>query len=93
VGLERARNQTAVRLLAEREAPAQRLERAALDLFALGRVRSREELLASIAAVTATQVREAFGRMLDAGAALGIAGKIAQHEAERVARLIGGSRA
>jgi predicted Zn-dependent peptidase len=93
IGFERARNQSAVRVLGEWEAPAPRLERAALDLFALARVRSREELLASIAAVTATQVREAFARMLNAGAAVGIAGKIAQGEAERVARLVGGSRA
>jgi predicted Zn-dependent peptidase len=86
VGLERARNQSAVRVLGEREAPAQRLELAALDLFALARVRSRDELLASIAAVTAAQVREAFARMLDAGAAVGIAGRIAPGEAERVGR-------
>ena len=93
VGLERARNQIAVRVLGEREAPAQRLELAALDLFALARVRSRDELLASVTAVTARQVREAFARMLDAGAAVGIAGKIAQGEAQRVANLVGGSRA
>ncbi len=71
VGLERARNQIAVRSLCAREAPAQRLELAALDLFALARVRSRDELLAGIAAVSATQVREAFARMFDAGAAVG----------------------
>ncbi len=93
VGLERARNQVAVRVLGEREAPAQRLELAALDLFALARVRSRDELLASIAAVSATQVREVFRLMLNAGAAVGIAGRIAQGEAERVANLVAGSRA
>jgi len=90
-GLERARNQIAVRVLGEREAPAQRLELAALDLFALGRVRSRQEFLANISAVSAAHVREAFGRMLDAGAAVGIAGKVALGEAERVARLVGGA--
>jgi predicted Zn-dependent peptidase len=89
VGLERARNQVAVRTLCEREAPVQRLELAALDLFVLGRVRSREELLASIAAVSPAQVREAFARMLDAGAAVGTAGKIVKGEAQRVARLVG----
>jgi predicted Zn-dependent peptidase len=92
VGLERARNQTVVRILGEQEAPGERLERAAQDLFALGRVRSREELLARIAAVSATQVREAFARMLDAGTAVGIAGRVAQVEAERVARLVRGLR-
>src|SRR4029450_10771976 len=50
IGLERAQNQIAVRVLADRESPAQRLELAALDLCALGRVRSPEELLASFAA-------------------------------------------
>ena len=39
VGLERARNQILVRSLCAREVPAQRLELAALDLYALGRDR------------------------------------------------------
>ncbi|HUP10423.1 MAG TPA: pitrilysin family protein, partial [Caldimonas sp.] len=39
VGLERARNQVSVRLLRARERPLRRLEDAAQDLFALGRVR------------------------------------------------------
>ena len=52
VGLERARNQIMVRSLCAQEVPSQRLEIAALDLFAFGRVRSREELMAGIAAVT-----------------------------------------
>jgi predicted Zn-dependent peptidase len=92
VGLERARNQTVVRYLGDLEAPARRLERAALDLFALDRVRSREELLASIAAVTPAQVREAFARMVDASAAVGMTGRIAGGEAERIVRLVGGPR-
>ena len=89
VGLERARNQIMVRSLCAQEVPSQRLEIAALDLFAFGRVRSREELMAGIAAVSPAQVREAFARMLDAGAAVALAGKIAKAR-ERVARLIGG---
>jgi predicted Zn-dependent peptidase len=89
VGLERARNQIAVRSLWAREAPEQRLELAAVDLFALGRVRSRDELLAGVAAVSGAQVREAFARMLDAGAAVGLAGKLPKGEEERVARLVG----
>ena len=51
VGLERARNQIIVRSLCAREAPAQRLEAAALDLFTFGRVREREEVMAGFAAV------------------------------------------
>lgn len=89
VGLKRARNQIAVRSLSAREAPPQRLELAALDLFALGRVRSHEEVLAGFAAVGPTQVREAFAQMLDAGAAIGIAGRIAKDEAERAAGQVG----
>jgi predicted Zn-dependent peptidase len=89
IGLERARNQVAVRSLCAREAPAERLELAALEIFALGRVRPREELLASVAAVGPARVREAFARMFDAGAAVGIAGRIAKDEAERIARLVG----
>ena len=88
VGLERARNQIGVRSLCAREVPPQRLELAALDLFALGRVRSREELLTGIGAVSPAHLREAFERMLDAGAAVAIAGKIAKGEAERVAQLV-----
>jgi predicted Zn-dependent peptidase len=89
VGLERARNQITVRSLHAQEAPEQRLELAALDLFALGRVRPREEFLAGIAAVTPSQVRRAFAEMLDAGPAVALAGKIAKGEEERVAGLLG----
>jgi predicted Zn-dependent peptidase len=88
VGLERARNQIMVRSLCAHEVPAQRLEIAALDLFAFGRVRSREELMAGIAAVGPDEVREAFARMLGAGPAVAMAGKIAKGVEERVARLL-----
>jgi len=89
IGLERARNQIKVRTLCAQEVPSQWLEAAALDLFAFGRLRSREELMADIAAVSPVQVREAFGRMLGAGAAVALAGKIAKGVEERVARLVG----
>jgi predicted Zn-dependent peptidase len=92
VGLERARNQSMVRTLSAWEAPGERLERAALDLFALGRMRSQEEQLASIASVRPAEVRAVFGQMLKAGAAVAIAGRITQGEAERVARLLDASR-
>ena len=88
VGLERARNQIAVRSLCAREDPGQRLELAALDLFAMGRVRSRDELLASIWDVGPDRVREAFARMLGAGAAVALAGRIAKGDEERVARRV-----
>jgi len=88
VGLERARNQIMVRSLCAHEVPSQRLEIAALDLFAFGRVRSREELMAGIAGVSPVQVREAFARMLGAGAAVALAGRIPKGVEERVAQLV-----
>jgi predicted Zn-dependent peptidase len=88
VHLDRARNQVVVRSLCAHEVPAQRLELAALDLFALGRLRSREELVAGIAAIDEAQVREAFARMLDAGAAVALAGKFAKGDEEGAARAI-----
>jgi predicted Zn-dependent peptidase len=88
VGLQRARNQIMVRSLCTHEVPSQRIELAALDLFAFGRVRSREELMAGIAAVSPSQVREAFARMQDAGAAVALAGKLGKGVEERVARLV-----
>jgi len=93
LGLERARNQTMVRVLGECERPPQQLEFAALDLFALDRVRSREELLARTAAVTAPQVCAVFAQMLEAGIAFGITGKIVRREAERVASFVDEYRA
>jgi predicted Zn-dependent peptidase len=88
VGLERARNQIIVRSLCAHEVPSQRMEIAALDLFAFGRVRSREELLSGIAAVTPAEVRDAFAQMLEAGAAVALAGKIARGVEERIAALV-----
>jgi predicted Zn-dependent peptidase len=83
VGLERARNQIAVRMLRAQERPMQRLEDAARDLFVHGRVRSRAELLARVDAVTPAQVREAFEQMLAAPAAVAMAGKLGKGVNER----------
>ncbi len=88
VGLERARNQIVVRSLCAQEVPSQRMEIAALDLFAFDRVRSRAELMAGIAAVGPGEVREAFARMLGVGAAVALAGRIPKGVEERVARLL-----
>jgi len=74
--LQRARQQLAVRHLRELEKPSRRLETAALDLFALGRVRSRAETLQALQDVSADQVRDCFGAMLRAGAAVAVAGKL-----------------
>ncbi len=90
VGLERARNQIMVRTLCAQEVPAQRLESAALDLFAFGRIRTREELTAGIAAVSPDEVRGAFERMLATGPAVALAGRLARGVEARVARLLPG---
>ena len=74
VGLARARNQIMVRSLCAQEVPSQRMEIAALDLFAFDRVRSRDELMAGIAAVGPAEVRDAFARMVGAGAAVALKG-------------------
>jgi len=87
VDLERACNQLTVRALFDQEASEDRLERAAVDLFALGRIRSPEELLAGIAATSSEQVRGAFIRMLGARVAVGLAGKVGKGVEERVARI------
>ncbi len=76
VGLQRARNQLMVRSLRAHERPARRLEAAAMDVLALGRVRSRAEIDAAVQAVTARQVRAAFAGMLACGASIAIAGKV-----------------
>ncbi|HZV92817.1 MAG TPA: pitrilysin family protein [Caldimonas sp.] len=83
VGLERAKNQIAVRRLRAWERPARRLEDAALDLLALGRVRSRDEMAERIEAVDAAQVRDAFTQMLLRPEAIAIAGRIRKGSVER----------
>jgi len=92
IGLERARNQSVVRSLLAQEAPEKRLEAAALDLFALGHVRSRDAVEQRIGAVRPAEVRAAFARMLDAGAAVGIAGSFARTAADEVSARFGRRR-
>ena len=88
VALERARRQIAVRELRALERPSRRLEAAALDLFALGRVRSRAETMAELADVSAAQVRDCFAEMLNAGAAIAVAGKLRRGPDDRVRTLV-----
>jgi predicted Zn-dependent peptidase len=84
VDLERARNQVIVRLLRHDERVTQRLEDAALDLFALQCVRSVAERLAQVREVSGSQVRMAFQRMLDAGASVAITGSVGRGASRRV---------
>jgi predicted Zn-dependent peptidase len=88
VGLERARNQLAVKRLKVQERPFRRLEDAAHDLFVHGRVRAPEELTARIEAVSAAQLRDSFGRMLGAGASLALAGKVPKSALDKLPALI-----
>ena len=83
VDLERARNQVAVRTLRTLEDPERRLEEAALDLFARGRLRSDADRLARVEGVTADSVRTRFERMLAAGASVAIAGSVGRAASER----------
>jgi predicted Zn-dependent peptidase len=87
VGLERARNQIAVRRLRSEEQPFRRLEESALDLFVFDRIRSRAELDEGIAAVGAADVRGVFERMLASRAALALAGKVPKGMGERIPAL------
>jgi len=83
VDLERARNQLAVRLLRDRDRPSRRMEQAALDLFALGRVRAATEQLARIEAVSGEAVSDVVQRMLGAGVSLALTGSLGRAASER----------
>ncbi len=83
VDLDRARHQLAVRLLGDDERPAWRMEQAALDLFALGRVRAASERYERAAAMTATEVAGVFATMLGAGPALALSGSLGRAAGER----------
>ncbi|GMV46058.1 MAG: hypothetical protein AMXMBFR66_14560 [Pseudomonadota bacterium] len=87
VDLERAQRQLAVRALRREERPLQVLEDAALDWFALARVRSRAERAEAVAAVSGEQVRSAFERMLAHEVALAVSGKVERGTRERLRQI------
>lgn len=89
VDLERARNQLAVRWLRDQDRPSRRMEEAALDLFALGRVRSAAERLARMEAVGADAVGAVFRQMQQAGAAAALTGTLGRGAAERARNALG----
>ncbi len=76
VDLERARNQIAVRHLRTLERPLRRLEDAALEVFAHGRLPEPGQRLAEALAVDADALRAHFARLHEAGAALALAGQL-----------------
>jgi predicted Zn-dependent peptidase len=89
VDLDRARNQLAVRRLHDDEKPLRRLEEAALEVFVRGRLRSPADALARMQAVSAGEVRDAFARMLCAGASAAIVGRVGRGSGERARAILG----
>lgn len=89
VDLERAQNQIAVRRLRARERPARRIEDAALELFALGRMRSHPERMERLAGVDAATLRATFAQMREAGVALAITGQVGRGASERARQIVG----
>ncbi len=76
VGLQRARNQLAVRALRALEQPTRRLEAAAQDVFVFGRPRDIADHIDSLQAVTPEAVRAAFATMLASPVAMALAGSV-----------------
>jgi len=87
--LARARNQVTVGRLRTLERAGRVVEDAALDLFALGRIRPHDERLVSIASVTLDQVRTLFQRMLAAGPAIAITGNVKPGMREQAGAALG----
>jgi predicted Zn-dependent peptidase len=85
--LERARRQLLVRTLRDAESPTRRLEQAAQDLFTLGRVREPAELVAALADTADSAVRQVFGGLAEAPAALGLSGEVPAGMREKVGAL------
>lgn len=88
--LDRARRQWAVKLLRSLEKPGRWLEDAALDLLALGRVRSPDERRDAVMALPPAALRDAFAALLKPGAALGLAGAVPRGAAAAAAEVLVG---
>jgi predicted Zn-dependent peptidase len=86
--LARARRQLAVRRLRDQEKALRRIEDAALDLFALGRVRDTGERLAALDSTSAEDVRAVFARLLDAGLSLALTGSLKRAAGQRARELL-----
>jgi predicted Zn-dependent peptidase len=76
VALQRARSQLIVREVLDQERPQRQLERAVLDLMALGRIRPPAERAAALDAVGADAVRGAFAQLLARPPAVALAGRV-----------------
>jgi predicted Zn-dependent peptidase len=87
--LRRARALLAVRRLHDEERPMVQLERAALELFALGRLRPEDERDAADASVTPAAVRDSLQRALAGGVAAAVAGSLPRAASVRVREALG----
>jgi predicted Zn-dependent peptidase len=87
VGLERARNQIAVRTLRALDQPSRRIESAVQDVFTFGQLRDSREWLARLQAASAQDVREVFARALSGSAAVALAGSVPARARERASAL------
>ena len=70
------------------QSSSRRLEAGALDLFFLGRVRTREQRAAALQAVSAARLRDAFAGMLAAPASAALTGKVRAGAAQRLRDLL-----
>jgi hypothetical protein len=77
-----------VRRLRALEKPLRRIEDAALDLFAQGRLRSHEERLEALDAVPADAVRTVFERLRGAGLSLALTGALKRAAGQRARSLL-----
>jgi len=87
--LERARNQVIVGHMRTMERAGRRLEDAALDLFALDRIRSHDEWMTRIQDVSTTQVQDLFARMTGIDPAAAITGNVKPGMRDRAATVLG----
>ena len=86
--LERARHQIVVRRVRARERSQRRLEDAALDLFALGRVKPHAQAIEAVRAVSADALRDHFAQLLATPPAVALAGELPRAASERVREIL-----
>ena len=90
--LARARRQLAVRRLRTLEKPLRQIEDAALDLFSHGRLRTHDERLAALDAVSSEAVRGVFERLLGAGLSLALTGSVKRAAGQRARAMLDAER-
>ncbi len=86
--LLRARRQLTVRHLCTQEKPLQRIEDAALDLFAHGHLRDAAERQTAIEEASADAVQAVFQRLLDAGLSIALSGRLPRAAGRRAQTML-----